>query len=272
MRNWKVRYSVFWSSLIWPKGGLVRLELPRLSKPLRHWVATEEELLYRQAFGLSAATPEEAQEAGAAIFARFLATHALVGLAELLGRYPFEPAWTERQLKEWERVGRVVPVRRGEAETMQWSAPENLDRVQRSSLALLRREVVTCAAPQFADFVLRWQGLHPDERHGQSEGLAEALDRLQGMPLAAEVWEQFVLPARVPGYQPRWLDEWVIGGSGVWVGQGDGLIAFLSRELLRQLPAPNVVQDAPALDAEGRASAGMSLHAAARVVPHRFGC
>ncbi len=83
-------------------------------------------------------------------------------------------------------------------------------------------EVVTCGdAPQFADFVLRWQGLHPDERRGQSEGLAEALERLQGMPLDAEVWEQFVLPARVPGYQPRWLDEWVIGGSGVWVGQGD---------------------------------------------------
>ena len=48
------------------------------------------------------------------------------------------------------------------------------------------------------------------------------LDRLQGLPLPAEVWEQTVLPARVPGYQPRWLDEWIAGGAGVWVGQGDG--------------------------------------------------
>ncbi len=235
------------------EGRAVKLELPRCRAPLR-WVATEEEPLYRQAFGLADATPEEAQEAGASVFARFLATHALVGLADVVDRYPFEPAWAERQLNAWERAGRVVPVRRGEAETMQWSAPENLDRVQRGSLALLRREVVTCAPPQFADFLLRWQGLHPDVRRGESDGLADALDRLQGLPLAAEVWEQSALPARVPGYQPRWLDEWVAGGAGVWVGQGAGgsgasAIAFLGRDMLRQLPTPSL-PEAPALDAD----------------------
>jgi ATP-dependent Lhr-like helicase len=126
---------------------------------------------------------------------------------------------------------------------MQWSAPENLDQVQRGSLAILRREVVTCSPPQFVDFVLRWQGAHPETRRGGSEGLAEVLERLQGLPLPAEVWEQSVLPARVPGYQPRWLDEWTAGGSGVWVCQNDadhgpGLLAFLRRDTLRELPAP----------------------------------
>jgi ATP-dependent Lhr-like helicase len=61
-----------------------------------------------------------------------------------------------------------------------------------------------------------------------------------------------VLPARVAGYQPRWLDEWLGGGGGTWVGQGDGdsgagVIAFLSREALPQMPRP-AVRDAPALD------------------------
>jgi ATP-dependent Lhr-like helicase len=234
-------------------GRALRLELPRCRQPLR-WVAEEEAALYRRAFGLGEATPEQAQEAGVAILARFLTTHALVGLAEVLDRYPFEAVWAERQLKEWERAGRVVPVQRGEAETMQWSAPENLERVRRGSLALLRSEIVTCAPPQFADFVLRWQGLHPEHRHGQSAGLEEALERLEGLPLAAEVWEQFVLPARVPGYQPRWLDEWVGGGTGAWVGQGDTecgttSVAFLGRETSAHLPQP-VVRDAPALDAD----------------------
>jgi ATP-dependent Lhr-like helicase len=248
----------------------LRLELPRCNQPLR-WVATEEELLYRQAFGLAEATPEQAQEAGAAVLARFLTTHALVGLADVLDRYPFEPAWAERQLKEWERAGRVVPVYDGEAEPVQWSAPENLERVQRGSLALLRREVVTCAPPQFADFVLRWQGLHPDARRGQSAGLAEALERLQGLPLPAEVWEQFVLPARVPGYQPRWLDEWIAGGAGVWVGQGDadggtGRIAFVGREMLRQLPTPTLA-DAHGLDP----AATLRLAAGGALVPAGLG-
>ena len=61
---------------------------------------------------------------------------------------------------------------------------------------------------------------------------------MQGLALPAEVWEQTVLPARVPSYQPRWLDEWVAGGAGVWVAQEGGLLAFLGREMLPQLLFP----------------------------------
>src|SRR5260370_2773412 len=112
---------------------------------------------------------------------------------------------------------------------MQWSAPPNLEQVQRGSLGLLRREVTTCSPPQLADFVLRWQRVHPETQKGTAEGLAEALDRLHGLPLPADLWEQTVLPARVPAYQSRWLDEWVAGGAGLWVAQGgparNGLLA-----------------------------------------------
>jgi ATP-dependent Lhr-like helicase len=231
-------------------GRALVLELPGGREP-RRWIAAEDEALYRRAFGMVDAEPSERHESAALIFERFLATHALVGLAELLDRYPFEEDWARRQLESWARTGRVVPVHRGELEPVQWSAPANLEQVQRGSLALLRREVVTCAPPQFADFLLRWQGAHPETRRGGAEGLAEALDRLQGLPLPADVWEQTVLPARVPGYQPRWLDEWIAGGSGVWVcrGEGDagpGLLAFFSRETLRQLPP--TAGDLPALD------------------------
>jgi ATP-dependent Lhr-like helicase len=138
---------------------------------------------------------------------------------------------------------------------MQWSAPANLEQVQRGSLGLLRREVLTCPAPQFADFLLRWQGAHPAERRGGAVGLAEALGRLAGLPLPAELWEQAVLPARVPGYQPRWLDEWVAGGAGAFVCQGDGgadLVAFLPRDALPRL-APPPTPEAPPL--EGAAAA-----------------
>jgi ATP-dependent Lhr-like helicase len=139
-------------------------------------------------------------------------------------------------------------------ETLQWSAPQNLEQVQRGSLALLRREVVTCSPPQFADFLLRWQGAHPESRRAGREALEEALDRLQGLPLDAGAWEQAVLPARVPGYQPRWLDEWVSGGSGLWVFRADGdeahggLLAFFGREVLPELPCP--ARDGPPPEGE----------------------
>src|SRR5205807_2011103 len=141
-------------------------------------------------------------------------------------------------------------------EAVQWSAPANLEQVQRGSLAVLRREVVTCTPPQFADFLLRWQLAHPATHRGGSDGLAEALARLEGLPLPAGLWEQTVLPARVPGYQPRWLDEWGSGGSGVWVCQGGdsglGLLAFFSRETLRQLPSPSSAEAAALDDATAR--------------------
>ena len=163
----------------------------------------------------------------------------------MLARYPFEPAWARRQLEEWTHAGRVVAVSAAQGESVMFSDPANLEQVQRGSLGILRREVVTCSPPQFADFLLRWQGVHPDTRRGGSEGLAEVLARLQGLPLDAELWEQTVLPARVPEYQPRWLDEWIAGGEGLWVCQGapartveTGRIAFFAREMLRQLPPP----------------------------------
>jgi ATP-dependent Lhr-like helicase len=85
------------------------------------------------------------------------------------------------------------------------------------------------------------------------ESLAEALRKLEGLPLPVELWEQAVLPARVPGYQPRWLDEWVAGGTGAWVLQGDpdgGLLAFVEREQLTGLQAPPRPEAAALGDAE----------------------
>jgi ATP-dependent Lhr-like helicase len=231
-------------------GRAVQIELPGCKVPAR-WVSAEEAGLYRTAFGLEPAEPQEVQAAAAIIFARFLETHALVGLGDVLARYPFAPAWAERQLGHWVRSGRAVVVERGPGEALQYSAPDNLEQVRRGSLGLLRREVVACQPAQLVDFVLRWQHVHPDERRGESAGLAEVLGRLQGLPLPAGLWEQTVLPARVPGYQPRWLDEWVAGGAGAWAAQGEGggvgLVAFLDREMLLRLAPPGPA-DLPAAD------------------------
>jgi ATP-dependent Lhr-like helicase len=224
-------------------GRACRIELPAASRPCREpvrWVSTEEAELYRRAFGLLPAEPIEAQQAGAAILVRFLATHALVGLDDVLARYPFDADWTRRQLEEWATAGRAVVVVQ-EGAPLQWSAPDNLDQVQRGSLALIRREVLTCRPAQFADFQLRWQLAHPETRIGEAEGLAEALDRLAGLPLPAGLWETAILPVRVPAYQPRWLDEYVAGGMGMWVCSGDGadnLVAFLDRDAVASLPPP----------------------------------
>ena len=66
------------------------------------------------------------------------------------------------------------------------------------------------------------------------------IDQLAGLPIPASVLERDVLPARVPGYQPRLLDELGAMGEVAWVGRGslgrdDGRIALVrpGREALR---------------------------------------
>ena len=61
-----------------------------------------------------------------------------------------------------------------------------------------------------------------------------------GLAIPASVLERDVLPARIPGYQPRLLDELGAMGEVAWVGRGslgrdDGRIALYrpGREILR---------------------------------------
>jgi ATP-dependent Lhr-like helicase len=208
------------------------------------WIVAEDETIYRQAFGLTAAEPSERQAAAEAILSRFLDTHALVGLSDLLQRYPFDHGWARRQIETWAKKGRLVCVRdTEETEPARWSAPATLEQVQRGTLALLRSEILTCPAPQFVDFVARWHGLHPETRQGEVDGLATALCRLEGLLLPATLWEQSMLPARIPGYQARWLDDLIGSGDWTWACQGDGeagpgTLAFLRRGSLMERPLP----------------------------------
>ena len=72
------------------------------------------------------------------------------------------------------------------------------------------------------------------------ERLATVVDQLAGLAIPASVLERDVLPARIPGYQPRLLDELGSLGEVGWVGRGslgrdDGRIALFrpGREALR---------------------------------------
>jgi ATP-dependent Lhr-like helicase len=110
-----------------------------------------------------------------------------------------------------------------------------------------------------ARFLPEWQGVAPDGASrpalrgtGALERLAEVVDQLAGLPIPASVLERDVLPARIPGYQPRLLDELGALGEVAWVGRGslgrdDGRIALVrpGREILRPTGTPDDT-DSPA--------------------------
>src|SRR5262249_35805594 len=83
----------------------------------------------------------------------------------------------------------------------------------------------------------------PKDRHGNAQGLAGVLARLEGMSLPPELWEEVILPARVPGYQKRWLDQAIASGDWAWscrdsTEDGPGGLAFWQREHLGMTSAP----------------------------------
>ena len=218
-------------------GIITKINLANCSEPDR-WIMIEEADRYATAF--SASDPN-AQEAAAIILQRFLATHALIGLDDILQRYPFERTWAQQQLEAWTRGGRLIVVTAAAAEPLQWSDPDNFEQMQRGTLSILRREVMTCPPAQFADFVMRWQHLHSVANVAEAD-LAEILRRLQGSTLPADLWEHVILPLRCPSYQSRQLDELIAAGEWTWYCRRDAdavaALTFIKRDVLGSLTPP----------------------------------
>ena len=86
-------------------------------------------------------------------------------------------------------------------------------------------EIETRPLEHLALDLVRHQGLL-DELRG-FEGLLLALESLGALPIAAELWESDILPARIRGYQPLWLDRAAYEESVTWTGAPNTHIALL---------------------------------------------
>ncbi len=98
----------------------------------------------------------------------------------------------------------------------EWCERTLLARIHRLTLGRLRREIEPCTAADFLRFLFRWQHVNPGSQLHGTRGLTEIIGQLQGFQLAAGAWERDVLPARLRGYQPMWLDELCVQGEAVW--------------------------------------------------------
>ncbi len=69
---------------------------------------------------------------------------------------------------------------------------------------------------EYVRFLTHWQHATPDSRLEGRAGLLDVLEQLQGIEAPAAEWEAQILPARVTGYDSRWLDELCLSGEIVW--------------------------------------------------------
>jgi ATP-dependent Lhr-like helicase len=123
----------------------------------------------------------------------------------------FRGQFTNRQALSRENAGRET------ASTEQWCDRYVLERIHRQTLHRLRAEVEPCADHHFAAFRCRWQGLDEADADSGADGVRRALEQLSGLAYPPAFWESAILPARVAGYRPEYLDLLCMSGEFAWV-------------------------------------------------------
>jgi ATP-dependent Lhr-like helicase len=230
------------------------------------WIAIEEVARYRDGIGVAPPTgvPEAflapAASALEGLLARFARTHGPFLTMDPARRWGLPVGVVEDGLERLMAAGTILrgEFRPGGAER-EWIDPEVLRLLRRRSLARLRKEVEPVDPAAYARFLPGWHGIAPVgtapaplREPAALERLAEVVDQLAGLPVPASVLERDILPARIPGYQPRLLDELGAMGEVSWLGRGslgrdDGRVVLVrpGRDALRPGPGATDGDDRP---------------------------
>jgi ATP-dependent Lhr-like helicase len=102
----------------------------------------------------------------------------------------------------------------------EWCERRLLARIHRYTVRSLRAEIEPVAIRDFMRFLFHWQRVSAAARMHGPDAMLAVLDQLEGTEVAAGAWESDVLPARINGYEPTWLDEHCLAGRYVWARIG----------------------------------------------------
>jgi ATP-dependent Lhr-like helicase len=242
--------------------GIDRLVAERRAIPLRiageeRFVAVEDAARYRDALGipLPPGVPETllgaVPDALLGLAARYARRHAPFTAGELAARFGISRAAAVRALGRLVEGGRLLEgAFRPHGADREWSDPEVLRALRRRSLARLREEVEPVEPRAFARLLLGWHGI---VRKGRGlDAVLDAVEKLQGAPIAASLLETEILPSRVEGYLRGDLDGLAAAGEVLWVGleplgERDGRVALYLTDAFPKLLPPERARPADAL-------------------------
>jgi len=203
-------------------------------------IAAEDAARYRDALGtalskgIAVAFLMRVERPLLELIRRYARTHGPFTSREVAERFGLHIAPVEAVLRELAQEGRVLEGEfRPGGVHREWCDAEILRQIRRKSLARLRKEVEPVEPQTLARFLTHWQGLVTPRRSNaaQLDALLDVIENLQGAPLPASLLESSILPARIAGYDPAWLDTLITAGEVVWVGieplgERDGRVAL----------------------------------------------
>ncbi len=231
---------------------LAELERARRAARIRvageaRWIATEDCARYRDALGappppgVPDAFLEPVERPLRDLLRRFARTHGPFPIAAPAARWGLTPEALRPSLDLLVAEGALLAgaFRPGEV-GLEYCDPEILRRLRRRTLARLRGEIAPVEASSLARFLVGWHRVAQGGAAASLGRLREVLAQLEGAALPFSELEARLLPDRVPGFQPRMLDELGATGEIVWVGRGplgpkDGRVALYRREQLSLL-------------------------------------
>ncbi|HXN44272.1 MAG TPA: helicase-related protein, partial [Xanthobacteraceae bacterium] len=98
----------------------------------------------------------------------------------------------------------------------EWCERRLLARIHHYTVKRLRAEIEPVAPRDFLRFLFAWQGVTADARREGPESLDAVVAQLEGFAAPAGAWETEILPARLRGYEPAWLDDRCLAGRIAW--------------------------------------------------------
>ncbi|MET9427965.1 ATP-dependent helicase [Streptomyces sp. NPDC003036] len=219
-----------------------------------HWAAVEDAGRLRDALGTALpvgvpeAFTEPVKDPLGDLLARYARTHGPFTSSQAAARFGLGTAVTDGALHRLAASGRVV---QGEFHPsgigQEWCDAAVLRRLRRRSLAALRHELEPVPPAALATFLPQWQHLGGGGLRG-IDGLARAIEQLQGAPVPASALEKLILPSRVATYSPTLLDELTTTGEVLWAGAGalpgkDGWVSlYLADAAPLLLPPPHPLE------------------------------
>ncbi len=101
-------------------------------------------------------------------------------------------------------------------DTPDWCNRRVLARIHHLTIGKLRREIEPVTLAEYVRFLYRWQHVARSSRLHGTDGTLHVVRQLEGYEIPAAAWETQVLPSRVAGYKPEYLDRLCYSGDVMW--------------------------------------------------------
>ena len=164
----------------------------------------------------SRAVPETREACFAEVLRGWLESTGPVTAGELAARFAVPVDLVEAALLQLQTEGQILPGHFRSQADDEWCNRRLLARIHRLTLGTLRREIEPISSADFMRFLLRWQHVAPGTRLHGVDGTLQVVRQLEGYEIPAIAWEAQILPRRIAGYKPEFLDELCHTGEVMW--------------------------------------------------------